>query len=211
MDANHLVQPNVAAPAAPEVTPTEPEAPVETKPGTIPDTLLKIPAFQALMVGKPGAISDSIKDFSKRGEAEALVKHADVLKQAGFGFYRSLDGNTGVVFNRQYVHDDELKQADVAGQLRQVAPDFDSINHAVSKSGIFHPALDSSHVAPTSFKQAPMPSVPQMAQSPIPPAPASVQTQANTARLRNLQPGSPTSGPVPGAGRLLNSVLKPVL
>lgn len=213
--------PNAAAPApAPTVDPTAattplpvaPEAPPAGGKGPkLPDSLLKSPAIQGLLVGKPGAISASITDFKKRPEAENLMKHKEDLFKAGMGLYRSLDGQTGVIFNRLYVHDDELKQADAAGQLTQLAPPFDSVDHHIAKSGIFHPALDSKHVTPGGFKTAPMPVVPQSANAPMAQSPASVQNKLATARVSNLQPGSPTSGPVPGAGRLLNQVLKPVL
>jgi len=206
---DELVQP--LAPPAPEVAPTAPAAP-EASQSTegLPDALLKQPAFQGLLVGQPGAVSASISDFSKRAEAKLFIDNKDTLLKAGFGIYRALDGNTGVIFNRQYVHDDELKQADAAGQLAQLAPPFDDVDSSVAKSGINHPALDSSRQAPTGFKGAPMPAVPQSSAAPAPP-PASVQNKLSTARIANMQPGSPTSGPVPGAGRLLNQVLKPVI
>jgi hypothetical protein len=219
MDASD-VTPIAAAPAAaPEVTAAAPAPAPDTTaaapPEKMPEALLRVPAMQGLMTGSPGAVSDNIKDFSKRGDAEVLVKNKDWLTQAGFGFYRSLDGETGVVFNALYVHPDELKAADAAGKLKEVAPDYDSVNHAIGKSGRAHPALSAGPV-PKGLKGAPIPQPPQMAQVPpptanIPPPSAAAQKSLMGARVTNLQPGSPTSGPVPGAGRLLNQVLKPVL
>jgi hypothetical protein len=182
----------------------------------MPEALLRIPAMQGLMTGSPGAVSDSIKDFAKRDDAGVLTKNKDWLTQAGFGFYRSLDGDTGVVFNMLYVHPEELKAADAAGKLKEVAPDFDSVNHAIGKSGRAHPALSAGPV-PKGLKGAPIPQAPpQMAQVPpptanVPPPSAAAQRSLMGARVNNLTQGSPTSGPVPGAGRLLNQVLKPVL
>lgn len=220
MDAAEMVQPNesAAAVAAPEVVPTTAPAP-DAAPAPqekMPGALLKIPAMHGLMTGSPGAVSDNIKDFSKRGDAKVLTDNKDWLTRAGFGFYRSLDGGTGVVFNLLYVHPEELKAADAAGKLKEVAPDFDSVNHAISKSGRAHPALSAGPV-PAGLKGAPVPQPPQIAQvpppptTPIPPPSAAAQQSLQSARTTNLQPGSPTSGPVPGAGRLLNQVLKPVL
>lgn len=219
MDASD-VTPIAAAPTAPTVTPTDstaaaapaPEQPQQTQ---MPEALLKIPAMQGLMTGSPGAVSDSIKDFSKRDDAGVLTKNKEWLTQAGFAFYRSLDGNTGVVFNQLYVHPEELKAADAAGKLKEVAPDFDSVNHAISKSGKGHPALSAGPV-PTGLKGAPVPAVPQMAQvpppvAPVPPPSAAAQKSLQGARINNMQQGSPTSGPVPGGGNLLRQVLKPVL
>lgn len=220
MDASD-VTPIAAAPAAaPEVTPAAAApapapaaaAPPDTK---MPEALLRIPAMQGLMTGSPGAVSDNIKDFAKRDDAGVLTKNKDWLSRAGFGFYRSLDGDTGVVFNALYVHPEELKAADAAGKLKEVAPDFDSVNHAIGKSGRAHPALTAGPV-PKGLKGAPIPQPPQMAQVPpptanIPPPSAAAQKSLMGARVTNMQPGSPTSGAVPGAGRLLNQVLKPVL
>jgi hypothetical protein len=132
--------------------------------------------------------------------------------------YSALDGKTGVVFNQLYVHPEELKAADAAGQLHTLAPPFDQVNHLISKSGTAHPALDTGHQVPTGLKGAPIPQPPQVAgaapvapSASIPPLPASAQRKALTAQIANLSPGSPTSGPVPGQGRLLNNILKPVV
>jgi hypothetical protein len=143
------------------------------------------------------------------------VDNKDWLTRAGFGFYQSLDGQTGVVFNMLYVHPEELKAADAAGQLKKIAPDYDSVHHSISKSGRAHPALSGAPV-PTGLKAAPVPQPPQMSQEPpptanVPPPSAAAQKSLMGARIGNLAQGSPTSGPVPGAGRLLNQVLKPVL
>jgi len=222
MDAAEMVQPNDAAAPAPEVVPTAAPAAEVPPPAAappqekMPEALLRIPAMQGLMTGSPGAVSDNIKDFAKRSDAGVLTKNKEWLTRAGFGFYRSLDGDTGVVFNLLYVHPEELKAADTAGKLKEIAPDFDSVNHAIGKSGKAHPALSAGPV-PKGLKGAPIPQPPQMSQvpppptTPIPPPSAAAQQSLQNARVSNLQPGSPTSGPVPGAGRLLNQVLKPVL
>jgi hypothetical protein len=217
MDPAQLVTPNTALPA-PIAPPTAappvpaPEEKTETAPpATLPDALLKLPAFQGLLVGKPGAVSADLKSTKDRDEAKLFSKNKDALLAGGFIFYRSLDGNTGVLANGMYVHPEELKQADAAGQLLQLAPDFDSVNHGLGKAGAAHPALNPNHVPPTGLKSAPPVSVPQMQAAPMPEPPASAQRKVMAARIANLQPGSPTSGGSPGAGRLLNSVLKPVL
>jgi hypothetical protein len=206
----------MVAPAAPAPDPQNnegdvpsPDASGETKEG-IPQEVLAIPAMQAILAGQPAAVSAPITEFEKRPEAKLIMDHKDVLIKAGFGLYRSLSGDIGVLFNSFHIHPEELKQADQAGQLQQVAPSFDQVNDSVAKSGADHPILKAT-TAPGGPKPAPMPSPPQMGSPVTSPAPAAVQTKLSTARTRNLMPGAPTSGPQPGAGRLLNSILKPVL
>lgn len=184
------------------------EAPQAAGAGAIPEDLLKIPAIQGLIAGQPGAVSAPIAEFAKRGEAKLVVEHKDALLKAGMGLYRSLDGQTGVIFNQLYVNPEEIKQADQAGQLLEVAPPFDVVNQALSKAGLAHPVLSHSGEAPPAAAGAPIPTPPQASAAPIP---ASAQRKTQAARLANLAPGGPTTGASPGAGRLLNAILKPVV
>ena len=216
---NSIVTPKAgvtpAEPNPPAAAPEEAPAP-QAEAKTLPKDLMRIPAMQGLVAGSPAAISAPLAEFAKRGEAKTIAEHKDLLMKAGMGFYRSLDGQTGIIFNQFYVHGDALKQADAAGQLSQIAPPFDAVDHALSKAGLMHPALSHPGVPPAAPAAPPVMAPPQMAQAPAPqanepPMPASAQRKLATARVSNLQPGSPTSGGSPGAGRLLNSILKPVL
>lgn len=189
--------------------------------GPLPPDLLKIHVLQALMAGDPPAVSASLKTFDKRGEADTIRKHKDILKKAGFGFYKSLSGQTGVLFNALYIHPDDLRAADKAGKLQVLAPPFDVVDHAVAKSGMHNPVLKvrqvpngpaaAAQVAPPQASaqlppgQAPQPIAQPQAGS------ASVNRKLMQARLTGMAPGAPTSGPVPGQGRFLNQVLKPVV
>lgn len=195
------------------------------------DKLLRIPAMQALFAGAPAALSAPAKDFtsSKRDEAKIIKDNLPALQAAGFGFYQSMSKRLGVIYNMLHIHLQDLQAADKMGKLQQLAPDFDQINHAISKSGAKNPVL---HVrgVPNGFKtpspQAPPQVTPTLAPaagnalaaplapSPVstgPSAPAGTQRKLTNARLANLQPGAPTSGPSPGSGRLLNQILKPVV
>lgn len=194
-----MVQPLADATAV-EVAPTEaPE---------LPDALNENPLIQAVTAGAPPAVSGSIEEFSKRPETKLLTEHRDTLFEAGFGLYRSLDGGTGVLFNQRFINGEALKQADQAGQLQQVAPPFDTVEGEISKSGLKHPSLKPP--SGQAMAQPPPPAVASATSAPAP-LPASAQRKGLTAKISNVQPGSPTSGPVPGAGRLLNNILKPVL
>lgn len=197
-----MVEPRAAAAPATEQSP-------KASGGGIPDEVLQIPAMQALFAGSPAALSASLAAFSNRPEGKLIQSNKDVLMKAGMGLYRALDGDTGVLFNQMYVNGAELQQADKAGQLAQIAPSFDSVNQSVGQSGADNPVLKSGNV-PNGFKTASVPAAPQ-ANSAVPPASAGVQRTAQKARTANMTPKGPISGAKPGAGRLLNSILKPVI
>lgn len=204
-----LIQPKDGAAAPAPAAETPAPAPDESgQASKLPDDLLKLPTIQALMAGSPAAASGSIEEFAKRPEGKIIASNKGPLMSAGFGFYKSLDGSTGVVFNGLYIHGDQIKQADQAGKLQEIAPPFDHIGSAVATSGSAHPALAHDGNVPQEMAVAPVQAVPQMASAPQPPA--SVENKLTTARLKNVAAGSPTSGGKPGGGRLINSIMRPV-
>ena len=204
------VDPN--APQAPPVEPTQEAAGATDTPAGLPPDLLKIPALQALVAGSPAAVSMKLKGSEDRDEVKMVSENAQGLQQAGMGFYKSLSGEYGVMFNALRIHPQDLQAADKAGKLLTLAPDFDAVNHAVSKSGLDHPALHASApprtpAAPTSGQSAP-----QMASGKyMPPMPASAVRKLVQQRIMNMQPSAPTGGPSPGAGVLANQIMKPVI
>lgn len=192
--------------AAPEAS--APEDTTAAAPASpIPDELLKIPAMAALLAGKPGALSWRVKDVAKdNAVAKAVSENKSKLQDAGIGFYRSLSGSVGVMFNVLAVHPEEIKAADKAGKLLEIAPPFEAVNHAVSKAGPQDEVLNSPGI--TTAAGAPPVTPPQSAQAPMP---AAAQNATQKARLMNLQPPAATKGPLAGQGTLLKSILKPVL
>jgi hypothetical protein len=207
-----MPDPTLAAPApAPEEAPAAPEVP------QIPADLLKVPAFQGLVAGAPPAVSMDLGSAKDREEATLVATHKDVLLASGFGFYRSNDGKKGVLFNSMKIHPEDLVAADKAGKLDHVAPDFDTINHEISKLGDKNPILHAGD--PTGLAARTSGTPPQTASGQLPTPPQSLPPSASPeaqrklamARVMNMQPGAPTSGPEPGAGRILNNVLKPVI
>lgn len=224
--ATPLVEPLAAAPAmapalppevapidaaAPPVAPTEEAAPTEETPLT--DEILQMPAFQGLLAGQPVAVSVIIKEFSKRPEGDILQANKAALPASGIGLYRSIAGDLGVLFNQAYISGEEIKTADKDGTLAELAPSFDAVNQQLSASGDANPILNAQ--PPTGVKPSGAPSIlPPVASTEAPPAgPMAPPTpqKAIGAKMRNLAMGSPTSGPAPGQGRILNSILKPVL
>jgi len=195
--AENIVEPKSSTP---EVTPT-----TQSQGGDFPDELLQLPAIRGLFAGAPPAFSTAIATFEKRPEAKLIADNKDALQRAGVGLYRSIAGDLGVMFNQLYLAGNDLMEADKQGRLLEVAPPFDQVSQSISQSGEGNPVLNAS--TPSGPKTA---DVPTPGPSPSP-APASTQNKLTTARIKNVSQGAPTSGPAPGAGRILNSILKPVI
>jgi len=197
--------------AAPQPDPNAPApAPEQAQPApALPKNLIKYPAIQGLLAGMPPALSDQIADLKKKPIGKDLETNKEMLQKAGLMFYRSISGDTGVIFNALHIHPQDLLAADKAGKLKQIAPDLDKIDHELGKAGKNHPIL--SMQAPPGGPAAPIPQAPPQSPQMVPPAPASAQRKLMAARVMSAAPGAPTSGPMPGQGRLLNSILRPVL
>lgn len=209
----NLVEPAAAAavePAGPNAAPIAPETKPADSGADLPEALMQIPAVQGLLAGAPPAFSVAITDFQKLPEAKTLVDNKEWLLKAGIATYRSLGGDTGVLFNQLYISSQEIQDADKSGQLQDIAPPFEAVNQQISRSGADHPALKHSGNVPNQFKAVQAPTPPQMASSASPLAPGA-QKALTKARAANMQPGSPTEGAVPAGGRLLNAVLRPVI
>jgi hypothetical protein len=172
------------------------------------------------MAGAPVAFSARISEFKDTPVGKDIIKHAETLKAAGFGFYRSVQGDLAVLYNRFHVHGSDLQQADKAGKLQVLAPPFEQVDHALSKMGGKHMlgktvpqgfAAPSPQAAPQAGAQDAGPQPPAQATTNAGGASAALQKRLMAARLSNMAPGAPTSGPAPGGGRLLQSILKPVI
>lgn len=174
--------------------PQEPPAGSEST-ASIPDEVLELPVMFGLLNGAPPAVWAATG--RKDPEIAVVVKHAKDLENAGLGFYKSEDGKTTVLYNGTFVSQDELRKADKAGNLTEVVPAYDTVKSS-AESAI-------SGQAPSSLPGAPV------TQAAGTPPPANAQKSLATKRANNLQVGSPTSGPVPGAGRILNNILKPTV
>lgn len=187
----------MATPIAPEaVLPTSPAPvpaasdPVSDVPATLPDEVLQIPVMYGLLHGSPAAIyADMTTDDP---DIQILGRNAEALGQSGIGFYPSKDETLGVLFNTAYVDEAQLQEADAAGKLTEVAAPYDQTKQQFG--------------AAVSGGSAPVAAAP----AGNPPS-SSAQKKLATARAKNLQPGSPTSGPRPGAGRIINNILKPTI
>jgi len=198
--------PDAANPAQPptEGAPTEEpsgDSRLEMHPAalleTLPSELLDNPLIFSIAKGNPAAVS--APDKSKDPAVLAVVKHAQPLVAAGFGIYHSIDKKTDVLFNTQAIHPGDLQEADQQGRLLEVAPPFDALKANAAATGA------APEGAPPAAAAGGLPPAtpPPMSQ----PAP-SVQNKLAQSRVKNLTPLGPTGGPAPGAGNILNSILK---
>jgi hypothetical protein len=173
----------------------------------LPDELLQQPVMQALMAGSPAAASAKLPEATNTELGKLIAANGPALQTAGFGFYRSQDGNYGVIFNQLKANPQEIVSADQQGQLLQVAPPVEQIEQAIGADPAANPVLTAGE--PGGAAQAA-----QGAPAPTSPAPAPggrVQKALFQTRKQALTPGGPTSGPKPGGGRVLNALLKPVV
>lgn len=193
--------------AAPPPTPTPEAAPEEASGGgnglvshpaamleTLPADLLDNPLIFSIAKGQPAAVS--APDKSKDPMVLAVMKHAQPLVAAGFGIYHSHDKKNWVLFNTQALHAGDLEQADQQGRLEEIAPPFNTLNAPGAPSIAGATPSGGAGAAPMAMGS--------------PPA-ASVQNKLASLRGKNLSPTSPTGGAAPGAGQILNSILKPVV
>jgi len=182
----------------------------EAEGADLPDEVIQIPAIQGLLAGAPAAVSAKIKNAEKSAEGKAIVKNRDALQGAGVGFYRSLAGDDVVLFNQLHISGEDIKAADKAGKLLEIAPPFDVVNREIAKAGPeSHPSINFKGVP--SGAAGPQPALPpQSATMPMTAAPNAAKARIQ-AQIKNLQPQAPTSGSKPGSGNILRSILRPVL
>lgn len=177
----------------------------------LPKEVQNIPLVQWLSIGKPPAVRVLPQEFYP--ELRPLVKNIGEVLKNGLSIYGSQTGDA-VLYNPLFIGPEELQAADQQGNLAQVIPSYGEL------TGQQPPVLDAGTMkevegeitdakrqladlqAPPTAAPASMgaPSVPKL---PPPPKPLTAS------RLKGLMPGSPSSGPVPGGGRILNALLTP--
>lgn len=185
LDIESITEENVVLPENSEPQPADAEA------SGVPESVLEIPLMRGIFEGSPPAIYTPVG--TKGPEVETVLKHGKDLNAAGIGFFRDEANKLDVIYNSAYITKDLLEAAAKKNKIPEVAEPLAEVNSRVN-SAIGAP--------PTAGVSAPVGGSTQMN---LP------NTPINTARISNLQPGSPTSGPQPGAGRILNNLTKPVI
>jgi hypothetical protein len=177
-------------------SPQSPPAGSEATTPEIPEEVLEIPTMFGLLNGAPPAVW--VETGRKDPEIAVIVRNAKPLEEAGLGFYKSQDGKVTAMYNSAFVSQDTLRKADENGTLTTDIPKYDEVktNADAAISG----------AAPGG-----LPGAPVATQAAGNPPSSATQKSLAVKRANNLQIGSPTSGAVPGGGRLYNSILKNVV
>lgn len=174
----------------------EPLSPKDESKAKIPDQVLQLPAFRALLEGSPPAVKVTQAEFQSDPAVAMIQGFAEPLLYSGFGFYQPKDGQSSVIYNSRFIDGNALKIADEKGKLDTVAAPYSELKAFFDQN--IGEATEAGPTVSASPQSQPMGA----------PAPASSQTQLANARIANLAPGQPTSGPAPGQGRVLNNILK---
>jgi hypothetical protein len=201
--ADEMITPRTATA---EVAPKDGVTAAPATSDDLPDELIQLPAIQAVFAGEPPALSASIQDFAERPEAKLIAANKDKLMGSGLALYRSLSGDVGVLFNQFYISPEDIKSADSAGRLQEIAPPFDAVSEMVGKSGANNPVLKDK-ARPKGFATASTQMPPQSGAMPGAATPA--QNKIVQERAKSLAPGKPTDRGA--AGKLLSSIMKPVV
>ena len=174
-----------------EITPNAAGKAEKTEAGGLPDELLAQPFIAALMNGKPAAVYVP-NDFTSP-EVELVIQNADALGEAGFRIYPSKNKPVTVLFNAVELSPEEVVKADENDTLDQIAVPFQELQEVFAGA-----KAEGSEATPAA--------APTQAVQSAPP-----DKKVTAARVKNLAPGTPTSGPMPGQGRLLNRIVTPVI
>lgn len=159
------------------------------------------------MSGSPPAVSANIEAAQQTEFGALVAQYGQQLQQAGMAFYRAQNGDLGVVFNQLFVPPEEIQRADQEGRITEIAPPLEDVEQAIlTGDPNANPVLNAQTPGSPPVAQAG-----GAAPTAMPPAGGGTPSRVTTQRKQNLAAGSPTSGPRPGAGRILNEILKPVV
>lgn len=178
----------------------------------LPKEVQSIPLVQWLSIGKPPAVRVLPQEFYP--ELRPLVKNIGEVLKNGLSIYGAQAGDA-VIYNPLFIGPEELQAADQQGNLAQIIPSYGELTN--QQPPVLDPATmkevegeitDAKRQltdmqAPPTAQPASMGAPAAPPQMPPPPGPLTAS------RIKGLMPGSPSSGPVPGGGRILNALLTP--
>lgn len=185
-----------AAPAAQEVE--------------IPDEVSNNPLVKDILVGKiPGV---RVPDDQYYPKAMRLAEKPENLMNLGLAFYFAEQEDSTVLYNPAQISETELQTADQQGTLSQIIPDYGILTGETPQKPPWAKGKGvetfGGGKAAGRPQSAPAPGV---VASPGTPPPARVQTRLASDRVKalNVVSEGPTSGPMPGAGRVANALAVP--
>jgi len=206
-----------------------PEQPDTDNPFQLPAPLDKHPVLKKIQLGAPPFFRVAPGEYYK--SLEPIEEGVPDLLTHGLEIYGAKNGDY-VLTNPAFAGEDELRAVDESGKLPEVVPTYAQVSgetptkmdEAAAKRRLAtqekvkrkmaelqtrspkgdRPAIMADLAkAPVAKLGAPAP-VPAMAA----PSGGGSNGSLQKSRAKNLQPGSPSSGAVPGGGRVLNGLLK---
>lgn len=181
IDITQITDENVELPANSEAATEESSE--------VPAEILALPIVGSLLDGSTPAIYN--ESGAKSKEIDTVIKNGKSLKEIGIEFFHDPKAKLDLAYNTQYIDPAFVKAAAAKGKLKEIAESYTEVSARINAA-----------IAPASVGAAPMGGSTEMN---LP------NTPVTTARINNLQPGSPTSGPAPAQGRVLNSLLRPTI
>ena len=178
----------------------QPPAVPADQPPPVPPIVDKNPLVQAVYLGILPAVS--APDVEGVTVLDEISKQHQQIADAGLDFYLTLDKSRVVLFNPEQISGDQVREADAAGQLATVAPDYQAVLTALGKKDLLEDAP--AKQANMGASASPVNATP--AQTPMP-SPSATNDTLSTARKNNLTQRSPTSGSRPGAGQIVNKII----
>lgn len=191
---------------------------------SLPEPVKALPVVQWLSIGEPPAVR--IEPGQYFPELEPIGQHLPEIIEGGLDAWKSKGGEL-VLFNPLFIDPGELQLAEESGKLDQLVPTYaelsgsdpqpipdDKFSGMLEAQDDLQRRLQELSAPDESTETPPQSSAPIVAdltsggQVSAPPPPSPAQTRIAQTRLKQLQPGAPTSGPAPGAGRLLNGLLR---
>lgn len=169
----------------------QPASPEPEQTEALPEALRNIPALVPLMEGKPPATYATQAD-QNLPELQAIQPNIEALANLGFGVFVAPDESVEVLYNSAHIKPEEVQLAFEQNRLDDIAIPFSEL--------ISQTRPESNALAPAAAPPAPGA-----------PTPSGVDEKLATGRIKNIPLGSPTSGPNPGQGRILNAIQKPVV
>lgn len=172
----------------------------------LPEEVAKLPVVKRISIGSPPAVR--VEPGQHFPELKAIEDNIPDIVVAGLDFYQSKEGDS-IMFNPLFIGAEELKAADAAGRIKEVIPSYSELM-GKKPTTMSEEEAKKQPARRDKLKKDLMNKLgsPTAASEGTAVPPATAKTQNTIAKSRLPEPQSPTSGPRPGAGRIINNLLE---
>jgi len=201
-----------AAPGAPTPTTTTPSAPAPKAP-VLPAEVQNNKVIKEVLQGSiPGVIVRPNLYYPK---AYKIAESWEDLMAVGLDFFWTPDQST-ILFNPAKISEEEIKKAINDGIINQILPDWETLSGERPQKppkGVQVGFGGADTPPPTPMAPEAPGALPATNLRPVSGAGGDLSNKLANQRIRNVNVvnAGPTSGPVPGAGRILNAAATPAV